>query len=280
MRSWMVAAVLVVACPAPVPARAQEGPCSGWTEPVLVDVEVRIERPDGRLERLRFQRDGLTIPMGGSARLEITGLDQDGYEFPVERTALEIVPDRDARGLVTIRDDGEGRFRIRARDRRGKGRLLIRAANNLNLEWPVRVRIEGPGADGYSRAEATFVATALYHALLGRDPDPEGLAAATAEIERGRLRAQVRGMLTSAEFRQKASSLSAVRMLDRLYRGLLGREPDADGTRQYLHDLERRRLEKVVLSILDSEEFARRLLHATGQRPGRTGLRRNPRLPE
>ena len=275
-----LAAVALVLVSSTGGALAQEGPFSSWDDPVLVAIEVRVERANGRFERLRFDRDGVTVPMGGSARLEITGLDQDGREFPPERTALEVVPDRDTRRLVAVHDEGDGRFRVRARDHRGKGHLLVRVANNLNLEWTIPVRVEGPGADGYSRAEATFIATALYRALLGREPDPEGLAAATAEIERGRLRSQVRGMLTSAEFRQKAASLSAVQLLDRLYRGLLGREPDADGTRQYLGDLERRRVEKVVRSILDSEEFARRLVHATGDRRGRSGPRRRLQTPD
>ncbi len=266
----IVLAGLVMGLTGGTAAEGPEGPFSGWTKPVLAGIEVRIQGPDGRFERLRFAREGVTVPMGGGVTIEITGLDQEGREFPPDRTSLEVVPDRDARDLVMVRDEGRGRFRITARDRRGKGRILVRAANNLNLEWPVPLRVEGPGADGYSRAEAEFIATALYRALLGRGPDREGLEAATAEIERGRLKAQVRGMLTSAEFRQKASGLSAVALLDRLYRGLLGRTPDADGTRQYLADLERHRVEKVVLSILHSDEFARRLVRATRGRRAHT----------
>ncbi len=257
-----VVSLVVLAVP---PAAAQEGPFEEWREPVLTRVEVRVEKPGGRWKRVR-PGDRITVPMGGSRLLEVRGEDQWRREFPVDRSAFGLEADRDAEDLVRITDLGEGRFRIRARDRKGDGRLILWAANNLNLEWRFRVRVAGPEADGYSRAEAEVIATRLYRALLGRDPDPPGFSAAVAEIQRGRLESQVRGMLASEEFQALRHRLSDTAFLEQLYRGLLDREPDSSGVHDYLPRIRRHRTSEVVLRILRSDEFARLLLRDSRRR--------------
>lgn len=106
------------------------------------------------------------------------------------------------------------------------------------------------------------MATRLYRALLGREPDSEGLVAATREIQRGRLWQQIRAMVGSAEFAQARSRLSAPQLLDQIYRGLLGREADSSGVRTYLGQVERGEVAEVVFSIVRSEEFEGRVLVA------------------
>ncbi len=261
----MVATGLWLAVLAPAPGTAQEDPFAGWHEPVLTGVEVRVERPDGRWKRVR-PGDRITVPMGGSRVLEVRGEDQWRREFPPERSAFALEPERGAEELVRVTDLGDGRFRIQAGDRKGDGRLVLWAANNLNLAWRFRVRVVGPEADGYSRGEAEVIARRLYRALLGREPDPQGFSAAVAEIQRGRLDSQVKGMLASSEFQVLRHRLSDTALLEQIYAGLLDREPDSDGVRDYLPRIRRRRTAEVVLRILRSDEFARLLLRDSRRR--------------
>lgn len=66
------------------------------------------------------------------------------------------------------------------------------------------------------------------------------------------LRVEVGGMR-----RDNLQRLQAERIAARLYRGILGRDPDAAGLRSAAEDIQRGRLEEVADSMLASEEFER-----------------------
>ena len=110
-----------------------------------------------------------------------------------------------------------------------------------------------------SRADATFIAERLYEALLDRRGDQSGVRQAAQEIRDGNLRRQVDSMLRSSEFRHKQQSLSPEDLLDQIYSGLLGRNPDAGGRRTYLPQIQRGRYADVVITILESREFRSQL---------------------
>ena len=160
---------------------------------------------------------------------------------------------------VEIEEAGRGVFRVEAKRGRGSCELLLWVPGNMNLEWTIPVELRPLGSGGFSRAQAEAVAAALYRAILGREGDPPGLAGAAAEIQRGRLATQVDAMARSDEFRRERAGLPAARLLEDLYRGLLGRAPDSAGERRYLREVERGGVVSVALDILQSEEFERRL---------------------
>ncbi len=259
-----VLALFIAVAPGPVFGSAADGP-AGWLEPVLSGVELHVQAKGERMHRLDLHRARLDVPLGGSVVLEVRGEDQWGREFPRDRSAFGLEVEGRGRKLVRVRDIGKGRFRISAREDRGECRLVLWVANNMNLEWKIRVRVQGPDADGYSRAEAEFIATRLYRGLLGRAPDPTGFAAAVAEIQRGRLESQVRGMLASREFQVTRHGLSDTELLEQLYRGLLKRKPDSSGVHDYLPKIRRHQERDVILRILRSDEFLRQLAHDTGR---------------
>ena len=104
--------------------------------------------------------------------------------------------------------------------------------------------------------QSEYVAERLYRAVLGREPDEGGLRNASSEILFGNLERLVNSLLYSSEGR--ALRLTPEQRLDQIYRGLLGRSPDA-GARSYLPQLQQGRTADVVLDILESEEFIRSL---------------------
>jgi hypothetical protein len=258
-------ALLVALAPGSGFAGMGDGP-AGWLEPVLSGVRVQVQTKDHRKHRLDLERARIDVPWDGSVILEIQGEDQWGREFPRDRSAFGLEVDRRGRDLVRVHDIGHGRFRISARENKGECRLVLWVANNMNLEWKIKVRVQGPDADGYDRKEAEFIADRLYRGLLGRSPDPAGFRAAVAEIQRGRLDSQVRGMLASREFQVTRHRLSDADLLEQLYRGLLDRKPDSAGARDYLPKIRRHQERDVILRILRSDEFLRQLAHETGQR--------------
>src|SRR5262245_18394652 len=69
--------------------------------------------------------------------------------------------------------------------------------------------------------------TVIYRAMLGRDPDPSGLAAWVDVLQRARLRLAVDGFLPSPEFRalmpDRSTRAAVEAMMTRFYPELLGR---------------------------------------------------------
>jgi hypothetical protein len=113
--------------------------------------------------------------------------------------------------------------------------------------------------DTYTRPQARYVGQRLYRALLARDVDEGSIRAVADEIEEGRLRAQIDSILRSPEFRSQSAPLGAEALLDQIYEGLLGRPVDPGGTRTYLPRIQRRQYAGVLMAIIESREFRRRL---------------------
>ena len=233
-----------------------------WRRPVVCALEVRWSADGRHWKELRPGRT-LRIPAGETARIEVTATDQSGWDFPRDRLILGLDPDRDCGELLSFEDEGEGRYRVTARARRGRCTALLWVPGNLNVERELVFEVESRARAGYRREEARYIARALYLGLLGREPDRGGWDAATLEIQRGRLESQVRGMLDSPEFRERRRRLSAPEILTSLYHGLLRREPDSAGVRSYLPQVERGRIADVALEMIRSPEFEERMLRDT-----------------
>jgi hypothetical protein len=107
----------------------------------------------------------------------------------------------------------------------------------------------------YTRADAETIAKRLYKAILGRDGDAQGLTVATAEIQRGSLRAQIDGMLDSNEFRNGPGRKPSAALLEQFYRGLLNRAPDTAGVQSFLPRADRGQFTEILLDMVRSNEF-------------------------
>jgi hypothetical protein len=104
----------------------------------------------------------------------------------------------------------------------------------------------------------------IYKEVLGRDPDPQGLA-----LYRNRMvverwtEAQVRDALVgSPEYRDRnrMTREKAVEIVKRAYRDVLRREPDRDGLESYVNRIMRERWTEadVTRALRDSDEYKRR----------------------
>ncbi|HSL82861.1 MAG TPA: DUF4214 domain-containing protein [Thermoanaerobaculia bacterium] len=241
----------------PVPARAQE--CgAGWTEPVVGEVELAFFRPGDRRGE-RFDGGTLRLATRTEVELEAVAVDQQGRRFPDDRFVYSVVPSRYCEDLVSVEDRADGGVRLETGSATGDCELLFRVANNLNFDRRIRVVVARASRDGYARSEAEVLATWLYRAVLGREPEPSGLQSAIAEIQKGQLGALVRSFVASPEFQNRRRGLSAAALLESFYQGLLDRAPDTAGLRSYLGDVERGRYDDVLWALLHSDELEARL---------------------
>lgn len=119
------------------------------------------------------------------------------------------------------------------------------------------------------RADAEAVARRLYHAILDRDGEPQGINQATAEIQKGNLTQQVNAMVASQEFRQKIANMTSPQILNQFYRGMLNRAPDRAGLDAFLPRIEQRQFAGVLLEMAGSTEFRESL--GTSTPPTATG---------
>ncbi len=234
----------------------------GWRRPVVCGLEIRWSR-DGRDWRDLRPGRVLEIPVGERVELEVRAEDQFGRDFPGERLLVGFDLDRECEGRLSVKETDDGRYRISAGTRRGRCRAILWVPGNLNLERALVFEVLSRARTGYEWVQARYIARALYLALLGREPDPAGWDAATAEIQRGRLDSQVRAMARSPEFLKRKRGMTAPEILGSLYRGLLRREPDTAGVRTYLREVERGRIGDVVLDMVRSVEFEERMLRDT-----------------
>ncbi len=214
---------------------------------------------DGAYDRRSLGREtSISMAPRGRLELELDARDQRGRYFPAERLALGY-DDRECRGMLRVEDRGEGRMRVEARAAEGRCTLEVFAPNNLNFRWFLQVEISAVARVSYDRAESAFVTTALYRAILARDPDPGGFDPARDAIENGSLEAVVEGMLGSSEFREVSAGMSPAQLLEQFYEGILGREGDSAGVRLYLGEMRRGQYASVLLKLIRSPEFERRL---------------------
>ncbi len=253
-----LAILMVAGTPAAVNGQTRSGCMERWTRPVACTIRLSFESGRGWHD----VRPGGKIRIGAGDRivLHATALDQNGWRFPEERLLIGLDIDPNCGDALLAHRLPSGDWSIEAGARHGRCRAVAWVPGNLNLDTKVMFEILPRAAAGYTRTQARFIARALYRAILARKPDASGLEAATAEIQRGRLKSQVKSMFESSEFRRRRGRLSAAELLDSIYRGLLGRAPDSRGVRTYLHEIERGRETAVVLRIIRSEEFESRLL--------------------
>lgn len=258
-KRWKVAVTTALLAGAfGVPASG-DGCTEGWTRPYVCELELYGGRPGSRLSRL--EDDGvLVLPAGEELEVEVVGRDQEGRVFPEDRFTFEAELDRRCGGLVTLSRALSGNLLLEAAETGGSCEAWVWVPGNLNLEIRFTLRVVSRTQGDYTRAESEWIARRLYEAILGREGEEAGVAGATAEIQRGRLREQVENMFRSREFQGRRRGLPASSLLEDFYRGLLGRPPDTSGVRSFLDDVERGRLAEVVLSILGSAEFENRVL--------------------
>lgn len=237
------------------PAAAQD--CGDWYRPMVCTAELIVTDADYDSARLG-QRSRIELAPRQQLDLEIEARDQSGRRFPVERLAIRY-DEYDCSSMLSVEDRGDGRLRVAASAAEGRCTLEIWMPNNLNFAWEVDFSIAASQRISYDRAESRFIADALYAAVLNREPDASGFNAAVAEIQAGNLEAQVDGMARSSEFRQTISGMSAAQVLEQFYQGILGRSGDAAGSRLYLGEMRRGQYASVLLKLIRSPEFERRL---------------------
>jgi hypothetical protein len=255
IRGALGACAVLIASTWAVPAAAQD--CGNWPRQVVCQADLILRNASRQTTELD-DRDTVELGPGERIELELDARDQRGSRFPEERLALEF-DDYRCDAMLNIEDRGEGRLEIEARAAEGRCSLTVWLPNNLNFEWELDIEIRPGARASYDRAEAEFVASALYSGMLGRDADAAGLNGAASEIQRGNLGTQIVAMAGSEEFRQRTATLDAGELLESFYQGILGRPADSGGVRQYLGDMQGRRYINVVLALLRSAEFENRL---------------------
>lgn len=110
--------------------------------------------------------------------------------------------------------------------------------------------------------------TLFYDTFLGRPPDPAGLAGWIGFVRHARL-AIAQGFIASAEFQgvlpSRSDRAAVTTLVGRLYREILGREPDAAGLASAVdYIVTTGDLEGTAVGFLSSVEFERRVLTARG----------------
>ena len=249
--------VLVIVCtllPA-TPAEAQD--CGNWSRPMLCTAEL-VATDNSRQSINLSGRSRLEIAPREQFDLEIIARDQRGRFFPPERLAIGY-ESFGCGSVVSVEDRGEGILRVSARAAEGRCRLEIWVPNNLNFGWEIDIEISPGARVGYSRGESEFVVNALYQAILERDPDTGGFRPAVAEVQAGNLDNLVATMFGSSEFRESATGVDAATLLERFYQGILGRESDSGGVRMYIAEMRRGQHTSVLLKLIRSPEFERRM---------------------
>ncbi len=239
---------------APRVAAAQD--CGSWQRPVVCEADLVVVGQGGRASRLG-DRARLRLAPRERVELQIEARDQRGRRFPADRLALQYDA-RSCRGLVGV-DPVEGGLRVTANAGADRCRLAVWMPGNLNFEWEVDLEVDPRARTSYSRAQSEFVVDALYRGILNRAPDAPSVRAATAEVQMGNLESYIDGLLRSREFRSSMNGVSPEALLDRFYGGLLGRQADTSGVREFMPRMRSGRYTDVVMALLQSPEFERRL---------------------
>ena len=250
-----LAATLAITLGLSAPALAQNG--NRGDRPVVVDVEFTLKRPNERERELNINRP---LELVAGERLAIAALptDQNGRRFPLDRFRMDADLSPDCRGRVEI-SEWSGELRVRAGDSRGRCTVDLWVPGNLNLAYTLTFEVGGLGVSNYSREQASAVVNRLYRAILQRGVDEPSARTAVAEVQRGRVDSQVASMVASEEFQQLRQRQSPADLLTAFYQGLFSREPDTPGLRQYLGELGQGRYAQVIMTLVQSEEFERRL---------------------
>ena len=253
----LLAGALFVALAVLVSPRAAEAQnCGSWSRPVVCEADLVAVGQNGRGSRLG-DRSRLRLAPRERVELRIEARDQRGRRFPDDRLALQY-DGRSCRGLVGV-EPVEGGLRLTANVGAERCRLAVWMPGNLNFEWEVDLEVDPRARESYSRAQAELVVAALSRGILNRAPDPPSVRSAATEVQLGNVEALVDAMVRSPEFRSSTNGVTPEGLLDRFYEGLLGRQADTSGVREFVPLMRSRRYAEVVMAILQSPEFERRL---------------------
>ena len=239
-----------------LPAWAQS-PAIRSDRPVVVEVDFMLRRAGQRDSDLNTSRP-LQLASGERLVIAVTPIDQNGRRFPLNRFRLDVEPASSCRGRMDA-EWSSGELRVRGGNSRGTCTLAVWVPGNLNLDYTLTFAVGGLGVTNYTRRQAEEIVTRLYRAALQRNPDEPSVRNATAEVERGNLTGQVESLVRSSEFQQLRQQQSDLELLTAFYQGLFDRDPDGGGLRQYLADVGRGRSIQVLTTLVQSEEFERRL---------------------
>ena len=230
--------------------------CGAWSRPVVCRAELVAAGDDGNVNRLD-DRSRYRIAPRAQVDLLLDARDQRGRPFPDDRLALQYDASRCGR-LLNV-EGRNGGLRITARSDAARCRMLVWVPGNLNFEWEIEFEVDPAVRTGYSRPESEYLVRSLYRAVLEREPDGGSVRGATAEIQQGNLDNLINSMLRSSEFQNSLDGVSAEALLDRFYQGLFGRPTDTGGVREYLGSVRSRQYSVVLLRMIRSTEFERRL---------------------
>ncbi len=253
-----LAVSLAVILAVTVPAQAQRGGRRERPRPFVVEVDFTLERSGERDRRLNFDRP-LSLAAGERVVIVITPVDQNGRRFPLDRFRLDTESGRDCRGRVQVSESSNGEVRVRAGKNRGRCTVSLWVPGNLNLEYALTFDVGGLSLTNYSQRQSREIVERLFRAILQRDVDQGSRREARVEVQRGRLENQVQSMVTSSEFRELRRQQSDADLVIAFYKGMLNREPDGRGLRQYLNDITRGQYAKAIMNLVQSEEFERGL---------------------
>ena len=141
----------------------------------------------------------------------------------------------------------------------GRCRLAVWVPGNLNFEWAIEFEVDPGARTSYSRGDSEYLVDALYNAILDRDPDAPSRRSAVAEVQQGNLESLINAMVRSQEFAESRNDVPPGDLLDRFYVGIFDRPADTGGVREYLHLVRSDRYTDVLLRMIRSPEFERRL---------------------
>ncbi len=252
-----LALVLAGLALAAVPARAQS--CgAGWQNPVVCRVDLVVTR-SGESQGETLPGSTLTLPQRAEIDLHAVATDQRNQRFPADRFYFTLDVERGCSGLFDVERVDADTVRLKTGARTGECDGTFWVANNTNFDRRIRFQVERTGHRVYSRREADFIARSLYRALLGRDGEQSGVAATAEAIQRGDLTGQIHAILRSPEFARSRSKVPPQEMLRDLYQGILGRDPDSVGARNYQRRVERGEIAYVATELVTSDEFEQRL---------------------
>ena len=240
-----------------VAERALAQDCGAWSRPVLCEATLFATDADGDSDRLDV-RSRYRIAPRGRIDLELDGRDQRGRRFPEDRVVLSY-DDAGCGGLLDIEDRGRRGLRITARSAAGRCRLAVWVPGNLNFEWAIEVEVDPGARTSYSRGDSEYLVDALYNAILDRDPDAPSRRSAVAEVQQGNLESLINAMVRSQEFAESRNAVPPGDLLDRFYVGIFDRPADTGGVREYLDLIRSGRYTDVLLRMIRSPEFERRL---------------------
>ena len=247
--------IFLVACVAYAQAvDAQD--CGTWPRPVLCEAQLMAVPAGAKAERVDGQSRVRLAPRG-QLDLVLEGKDQRGRRFPDEYLMLGYQGEGCGR-LLQVESRGRG-LRLNAGAEAGRCRVEVWVPGNLNFAWQVDVEVDPGARTSYSRRDAEAVVRALYRAVLQREADGESQRAAVAEVQQGNLDALVASMLRSQEFGERRERLSAEALLDAFYAGIFNRPADTGGVREYLSLVRAGRHSEVLLRMIRSPEFERKL---------------------